>query len=133
VLDRRKKDIEKEESADYQEEKKKYAQTTDGAWLRERDEFHEAAARAAYLAERSRFFEIMMAWMADALRCQAGSTCEDFPEVASLIEKIAQTESTETLLRRVEALEELRAALETNASEQLALESGFLKAFGFPR
>lgn len=133
VLERRKKEIEKEEAAAYSEEKKKYAQTTDGAWLRERDEFHEAASRAAYLGERARFFEIMMAWMADALRCQAGSQCEDFPEVATLIEKIAKTESTETLLRRVEALEELRSTLETNASEQLALESGFIKAFGFPR
>ena len=130
VLDQRKKELESEEDATYSSEKKKYAQTTDGAWLRERDEFHEAAKRSAYLSERSRFFDIMMAWMADALRCKAGAPCEDFPEVASLIAQLGDSESTASLLRRVQALEDLRATLETNASEQLALECGFLKAFG---
>ncbi len=130
VLDQRKKELESEEDATHSSEKKKYAQTTDGAWLKEREEFHEAAKRSAYLGERSRFFDIMMAWMADALRCKAGAPCEDFPEVASLIAKLGESESTASLLRRVQALEDLRATLETNASEQLALECGFLKAFG---
>ena len=71
-----------------------------------------------------------MAWMADALRCQAGAPCEDFPEVSALIASFSKTESTFSLLKRVEALENLRSSLETNASEQLAIESGFLKAFG---
>jgi DNA polymerase-3 subunit delta' len=130
VLEQRKKELESEEDATYSGEKKKYGQTTDGSWLRERDEFHEAAKRAAYLGERARFFEIMMAWMADALRCKAGSACEDFPEVASLIAQLAESETTASLLKRVQALEDLRATLETNASEQLALDCGFLKAFG---
>lgn len=130
VLDQRKKEIESAEDQNYSGEKKQYAQTTDGVWLKEREEYHEAAKRAAYLAERSRFFDIMMAWMADALRCKAGSPCEDFPEVSSLIAGLAEKESTASLLKRVEALEDLRATLETNASEQLAIESGFLKAFG---
>jgi hypothetical protein len=98
--------------------------------LREREEFHEAAKKAAYLAERARYFDIMMAWMADALRCKAGAGCEDFPEVSDLLAGLANSETTTSLLRRVEALEELRATLETNASEQLAIECGFLKAFG---
>jgi hypothetical protein len=71
-----------------------------------------------------------MAWMADALRARFGMRCEDFPEVESFVKAIGDKESTHSLLRRVEALEEMRATLETNAVEQLALESGFLKAFG---
>lgn len=130
VLDQRKKEIEQHEELLYSGEKKQYSQTTDGSWLKERDEYHEAAKRSAYLAERSRYFDIMMAWMADALRCKAGAACEDFPEVSTLIARLAEEESTASLLRRVEALEDLRAALETNASEQLAIECGFLKAFG---
>jgi hypothetical protein len=47
-----------------------------------------------------------------------------------LIESFSKTESAFSLLKRVEALEDLRSSLETNASEQLAIESGFLKAFG---
>ncbi|MFM2220753.1 MAG: hypothetical protein RLZZ553_501 [Verrucomicrobiota bacterium] len=130
VLDRRKKEIENHEDLLHSGEKKQYAQTTDGVWLREREEFHEAAKKAAYLAERARYFDIMMAWMADALRCKAGAGCEDFPEVSDLLAGLANSETTTSLLRRVEALEELRATLETNASEQLAIECGFLKAFG---
>lgn len=130
VLDQRKREIENHEDLLYSGEKKHYAQTTDGSWLKERDEYHEAAKRSTYLAERSRYFDIMMAWMADALRCKAGATCEDFPEVSTLIARLAEAESTASLLRRVEALEDLRETLETNASEQLAIECGFLKAFG---
>jgi DNA polymerase-3 subunit delta' len=130
VLDRRKKEIDNEEDLLYSSEKKQYAQTTDGVWLRERDEFHEAAKRSAYLGERSRLFDVMMAWMADALRCKSGSPCEDFPEVETLIAKLPETVTINSLLHRVEALEDLRATLNTNASEQLALECGFLKAFG---
>jgi DNA polymerase III subunit delta' len=130
VLDRRKKEIDNEEDLLYSSEKKQYSQTTDGVWLREREEFHEAAKRSAYLGERSRLFDVMMAWMADALRCKSGAPCEDFPEVESLVAKLSDTVTTTSLLQRVEALEDLRATLNTNASEQLALECGFLKAFG---
>jgi DNA polymerase-3 subunit delta' len=130
VIERRRAEIEKAEDQTYADEKKLYGQTTDGKWLKDREDFHKANARSVYLAERSRYFDILMAWMADALRSRFGMPCEDFPEVASFVKAISEKESTHSLLRRVEALEELRASLETNAMEQLALESGFLKAFG---
>ncbi len=130
VLEQRKKEIDNEEDLVYSGEKKHYAQTTDGVWLREREEFHEAAKRASYLGERSRLFDVMMAWMADALRCKTGAPCEDFPEVATLIENLPDSVTITSLLQRVEALEDLRSTLNTNASEQLAIECGFLKAFG---
>ena len=130
VIERRKAELETHEDQLYAAEKKHYAQSTDGRWLKDREDFHKAASRSAYLAERSRFFDILMAWMADALRYQSGAPCEDFPEVAHLIEKISLTENISTMLSRVEALEDLRATLETNAQEQMAVESAFLKAFG---
>lgn len=130
VIERRKAELENHEDQLYAAEKKHYAQSTDGRWLKDREDFHKAAARSAYLAERSRFFDILMAWMADALRYQSGAPCEDFPEVTNLIEKIAQTENISSMLSRVEALEELRATLESNAQEQMAVESAFLRAFG---
>jgi DNA polymerase-3 subunit delta' len=130
VIERRKAELENHEDQLYAAEKKHYAQSTDGRWLKDREDFHKAAARSAYLAERARFFDILMAWMADALRYQSGAPCEDFPEVSNLIEKIALTENISSMLSRVEALEELRATLESNAQEQMAVESAFLKAFG---
>lgn len=114
---------EKEETAAYRD-------GTDGAWLKEREAFHKAAAEAEYLDARNRLFDVLMAWMADLLRMKVASEGLDFPESAAQLKSIAEKETEERLLKRLEALDSLRRTLETNAFEPLALEVGFLKAFG---
>ena len=114
---------EKEEIAAYRE-------ATDGAWLKERKVFHEAAAQAEYLDARSRLFDVLMAWMADLLRLKTRASGLDFPETAPRLLSIAEVESETRLLQRMEALDALRRTLDTNAFEPLAIEVGFLKAFG---
>jgi hypothetical protein len=54
----------------------------------------------------------------------------DFPNSAEALRSIAEAETEGRLLKRMEALDSLRRTLDTNASEGLALEVGFLKAFG---
>ena len=54
----------------------------------------------------------------------------DFPESAPSLRHIAEAETEGRLLKRMEALDSLRRTLETNAFEPLAIEVGFLKAFG---
>lgn len=107
-----------------------YKDATDGTWLKEREDFHKAAAQAEYLDARSRLFEVLMAWMADLLRMKVGASGLDFPETAQALRKIADAETEMRLLQRINALDSLRRTLETNASEQLAIEVGFLNAFG---
>ncbi len=114
---------EKEETAAYRD-------ATDGAWLKEREAFHKAAAEAEYLDARNRLFDVLMAWMADLLRMKVKSGGLDFPDSASALQGIAEAESETKLLKRMEALDSLRRTLETNAFEPLAIEVGFLKAFG---
>jgi DNA polymerase-3 subunit delta' len=114
---------EKEEIATYKE-------TTDGAWLKDRETYHKAAAEAEYLDARNRLFDVLMAWMADLLRIKVKSGGLDFPDTAAKLQPIADAEAETKLLQRMQALESLRRTLETNASEALALEVGFLKAFG---
>ncbi len=114
---------EKEETAAYRD-------ATDGKWLTEREDFHKAAAEAEYLDARSRLFDVLMAWMADLLRLKVDGKGLDFPESAGALRGIASAESTTKLLHRMEALDALRRSLETNAFEPLAIEVGFLKAFG---
>lgn len=114
---------EKEETAAYRE-------ATDGTWLKEREAFHKAAAEAEYLDARNRMFDVLLAWMADLLRLKTGGTGLDFPETAEALRPIAEQEATTRLLGRMSALEDLRRTLETNAFEPLAIEVGFLKAFG---
>jgi hypothetical protein len=107
-----------------------YRDATDGAWLKEREDFHKAAAEAEYLDARNRLFDVLMAWMADLLRLKVKAGGLDFPESAGTLSGIAEAETEGRLLKRMEALDSLRRTLETNASEGLAIEVGFLKAFG---
>jgi len=114
---------EKEETATYRD-------TTDGTWLKDREKFHEAAAAAEYLDGRNRLLDVLMAWMADLLRLKVKSGGLDFPDSAPTLRKIVDAESETRLLQRLDALDSLRRTLETNAFEPLAIEVGFLKAFG---
>ena len=112
------------------EEISAYKDATDGTWLKEREDFHKAAAQAEYLDARSRLFDVLMSWMADLLRMKVNGGGLDFPDSAQALRKIAEAETETRLLQRITALDSLRRTLETNASEQLAIEVGFLKAFG---
>ncbi len=112
------------------EEISAYKDATDGSWLKEREVFHKAAAEAEYLDARNRLFDVLMAWMADLLRLKVQSRGFDFPDSVQGLQRIADVESEARLLQRMNALDSLRRTLETNASEQLAFEVGFLKAFG---
>jgi DNA polymerase-3 subunit delta' len=114
---------EKEETAAYRD-------ATDGTWLKGREDFHKAAAEAEYLDARNRLFDVLMAWMADLLRLKVKSGGLDFPDSAPALRGIADAESETRLLQRMTALDSLRRTLETNAFEPLAIEVGFLKAFG---
>ncbi|MBK1881530.1 hypothetical protein JIN85_03830 [Luteolibacter pohnpeiensis] len=114
---------EKEETAAYRD-------ATDGAWLKEREAFHKAAAEVEYLDSRTRLFDVLTAWMADLMRLKVKSGGLDFPDSASVLAPIAEAENETKLLQRMEALDALRRTLETNAFEPLAIEVGFLKAFG---
>lgn len=107
-----------------------YRDSTDGKWLKEREDFHKAAAEAEYLDGRNRLFDVLMAWMADLLRMKVNGGGLDFPESAPALRSIAEAEPEGRLLKRMEALDSLRRTLETNAFEPLAIEVGFLKAFG---
>lgn len=112
------------------EEISAYKDTTDGAWLKDREAFHKAAAEAEYLDARSRLFDILMAWMADLLRLKVHASGLDFPETAPKLRPVVEHEPESRLLQRMQALDSLRRTLETNAFEPLAIEVGFLKAFG---
>lgn len=112
------------------EETTAYKDATDGAWLKGREDFHKAAAEAEYLDSRNRLFDVLLAWMADLLRMKVHADGLDFPDSASALRPVVAAESEFKLLQRMQALESLRRTLETNAFEPLAIEVGFLKAFG---
>ncbi|QJE98204.1 hypothetical protein [Luteolibacter luteus] len=129
ILEQRK--AEAVEAADEQlaEEEKALNKGFEGDYLKRREEALKAAAESEYIEERARLFDVLQSWMADVLRCKTGAPGLDFPDSAAQTKAIAESEDLGRLVRRMEALGELRSTLDTNAQEQLALEVGFLKAF----
>ena len=125
----RKAEAEAAAKAAAKEESATYRDGTDGTWLKEREDFHKAAAEADYLDARNRYLDVLIAWLADLIRIKTGADGLDFPESAPQLGKIAEGESVFQIGKRLEALDRLRQTLDTNASEPLALEVGFLRAF----
>ncbi len=95
-----------------------YAQTTDGAWLAEREGYYKSMTEARYVAGRTRLVETLARWWGDALR---RTTEAELPGTTPLVTD---------LLRRLAAVEELRENLDRNIQEALALEVAFLQIFG---
>lgn len=129
ILEQRKAEAVDAADAQLQEEEKALNKGFEGDWLKRREESLKAAAESEYIEERARLFDVLQSWMADVLRCKTGAAGLDFPASAPHTQAIAGAEDLNRLVRRMEALGELRSNLDTNAQEQLALEVGFLKAF----
>ncbi len=83
-----------------------------------------------YLSEREKLLEVLTAWMGDVVRQKCLVSRLDFPREKEMTQRIAESHELTDLLQRMDAIEDLRANLETNVQEQLALEVAFLTAFG---
>ncbi|MEP4076517.1 MAG: DNA polymerase III subunit delta' C-terminal domain-containing protein [Haloferula sp.] len=130
ILARQKAEAESAAQEILKEEEKALRHAVEGDWLKRREDALKAVAESEYLSERARLFDVLQAWLADVLRIKTGAGGLDFPDSAESIREVAEMEPLSGLLQRMEAIEDLRVTLETNAQEGLALEVGFLKAFG---
>ncbi|MDG1358109.1 MAG: hypothetical protein P8P36_07950 [Akkermansiaceae bacterium] len=131
ILAQQKSEISKCNDIAFKEESKKYKNTTDsGDWLKNREKYYLALTESEYLNEREKLIETLVCWMGDVVRqkCLVGQL--DFPAERDTTESVASNHTINNLLHRMEGIEELRANLETNVQEQLALEVAFLTAFG---
>jgi len=129
ILNKRKLEIAKGHEASLKEEQEHYKNTTDGDWLKEREKYYESMTQSDYIFERSKLIDLMILWLGDLVRIKSGATRLDFESYLQQMTEVAEKESLESLMLRIEAMEELRALFETNASEALALEVCFMKAF----
>ncbi|MBP7950650.1 MAG: hypothetical protein KA004_13450 [Verrucomicrobiales bacterium] len=122
--------IQKANEAAHREEVEEYAKSTDGSWLKGRKEYHEDLTESQYQEERNALLALLFVWMGEIMRRQAGAPALELPGCSALTSQLAAQFSAVELRRRHDAIEELRRNLATNAREALALEVGFLKAFG---
>ncbi len=130
LLRARKAEIEAANQAAFKEESDTYKKATEGDWLSRREEFYASRSASEYLLVRSRLVDWLISWLGDALRQKAGVQQLEFPEYASETARFAEFQELPVLLQRIEGLQELRELFNTNASEGLALEVSFLRAFG---
>lgn len=123
-------EIGKDHAAALKRETDHYQKTTEGDWLKKRDEYYKALTESMYLQQRTGLVELLVSWLADALRCQVGYERLDFPGYSQAIQGIAKAIEHRDLVRRLGALEDLRTNLATNVQEALAMEVAFIEAFG---
>ena len=130
ILARRRVEISKVNELALKEETARYKNTTEGDWLKRREEFYKAHTESEYLNEREKLLEVLIAWMGDVVRQKCDVSRLDFPSEMAVTKRVAESYELSNLLQRMDAMEGLRANLETNVSEQLALEVAFLTSFG---
>jgi hypothetical protein len=129
-LKEEKAEIAKEHEQEMKRERELYQKATDGDWLKRREEHYDSMNAALYLQRRAILIELLTGWLGDALRAQAGISRVEFPAFQEGTEATGRMFSTDELLRRLDAVEQLRSNLGTNVNEALALDVAFLDAFG---
>lgn len=111
------------------EEIKTYKQTTEGDWLKRREDYYKAMSESKYLEFRSKLIEYLLAWFGDSLRQQNNWNRLDLQAYADTTKELANQLDATALGKKMDAIETLRNNLNTNVQESLALESAFITAF----
>ncbi|MEO0415548.1 MAG: hypothetical protein AAF226_11415 [Verrucomicrobiota bacterium] len=119
-----------ENDAAYKVEVEQYKNTTDGSFLKQREDYYKAQTEADYLDRRNQLIEYLVLWYGDALRMKSGSNKLDLPAYSQSTGQLANQQTVRELTQRIAAVEDLQQQLNTNAQEALALEVGFIRAFG---
>ncbi len=123
--------IQGENAAAFKSEESRYKNTTDGAWLDEREDHFKALSESTYLQRRARLLEVLFRWWSDVLRASTGVERFELPRAIAETTATAARLTTPEILRRVRRVEELRDQLGRNIQEALALEVAFLSIFRF--
>ena len=123
--------IQKENAAALKRDEMRYKNTTDGAWLDEREDYFKALTESQYVQQRSRLIETLFLWWSDVLRANTGVARRELPSAGQQTRILGKKLSTSEILRRMGRLEEMRDHLGRNIQEALAIEVAFLSIFTF--
>ena len=131
LLGRVREAIQTENAAALKREEVRYKNTTDGAWLDDREDHFKALSESTYVQRRAQLVEVIYRWWSDVLRASTGIARAEIPSAATQTRTIAGKLTTPEILQRIRRVEELRDHLGRNIQEALALEVAFLKIFRF--
>ncbi len=124
-------EIQNTNAAALKQEEQRYRNTTDGAWLEEREDFFKALNESMYLQRRALLLEVIFRWWSDVLRASAGLDGNEIAAAAKQTRQMAKRLTTNECLKRIRRVEELRDQLGRNIQEALAIEVAFLSIFRF--
>ena len=123
--------IKEENAAALKRDEGRYRNTTDGAWLDDREDYYKAMTESQYISRRARLVEMLFLWWSDVLRARTGIARRELPEATTETENVAGRLKTADILRRIRRLEEMRDHLGRNIQEALAVEVAFLTVFAW--
>ena len=121
--------IQEENAAALKRDEARYRNTTDGAWLDEREDYYKALTESQYVRQRARLVEILFLWWSDVLRANTGVARRELPRAKKQTENLSRRLKTSEILRSIRRLEEMRDHLGRNIQEALAVEVAFLSVF----
>ena len=110
-------------------EEVRYRDSTDGAWLEDREEYYKALTESLYIQRRATLIEVLLEFWSDVLRASTQVARRDFPTAKKETAELAERFSAPEILRRIQRVEELRDNLARNVQEALAFEVTFLEVF----
>ena len=131
LLGRLREAIQTENAAALKREETRYKNTTDGAWLDDREDHFKALNERMYLQRRAQLVEVIFRWWSDVLRATTGVDRRELPAATKETQELANRLSTPEILKRLRRIEELRDQLGRNIQEALAIEVAFLSIFRF--
>ena len=123
--------IQTENAAALKREETRYKNTTDGAWLDEREDHFKALSESMYLQRRAQLVEVIFRWWSDVLRASTAVDRQELPAAAAETRAFAGKLTTPQILARLRRVEDLRDQLGRNIQEALAVEVAFLSIFRF--
>jgi DNA polymerase-3 subunit delta' len=111
-------------------EEARYRNSTDGAWLDDREDYYKALTESLYIQRRAALVEVLLEFWSDVLRACSKVARRDLSAAKKETAALAERFSAPEVLRRIQRLEELRDNLGRNIQEALAFEVAFLEVFG---
>ena len=130
ILEELREDLKKHHEDEFERETEHYGKTTDGSWLKQREDQVAAAIEADYIQQRSALMDLLLSWFGDVARQQAGVEHLDLPKYQAATAGLAQKWTAADVAKRIRILRQLESHLHTNVNESLALEVCFIQAFG---
>ncbi len=112
------------------DEEARYRNSTDGAWLEDREDYYKALTESLYIQRRATLIEVLLEFWSDVLRACTNVERRNLPAAKKETAALAERFTASDVLRRIQRLEELRDNLGRNIQEALAFEVAFIEVFG---